>query len=99
MLKHNHSGAAEISTRFTHMLGWSAVGKEVDNWVFDESAATYVLDAAMLARIEAANPQAMRNMVGRLLEANGRSLWQADESTIAELTSICADLEDRLEGV
>lgn len=99
MLKHNHSGAAEISNRFTHMLGWSAVGDEVDNWVFDESAATYILDAAMRARIEAANPQAMRNMVGRLLEANGRSLWQVDESTIAELQSIYADLEDRLEGV
>jgi magnesium chelatase subunit H len=99
MLKHGRSGAAEISNRFTYMLGWDAVSDSVDNWVYSEAARTYALDDAMRERLERANPQAMRNIVGRLLEANGRGYWQADTSDIERLKSIYADLEDRLEGI
>ena len=34
MLKHGHSGAGEISNRVTYMLGWDAVTKSVDDWVY-----------------------------------------------------------------
>jgi magnesium chelatase subunit H len=53
----------------------------------------------MRERLARANPQAMRNIVGRLLEANGRGLWQADDATIDQLKEMYADLEDRLEGM
>lgn len=99
MLQHNHSGAAEISNRFTYMLGWDAVSGAVDDWIYTDSAKTYALDPAMRERLTKANPQAMRNIVGRLLEANGRGLWQADDDTIEQLKEMYADLEDRLEGV
>ncbi|MDW8292106.1 MAG: magnesium chelatase subunit H [Anaerolineae bacterium] len=99
MLQHGHSGAAEISNRFTYMLGWDAVSGAVDDWTYAAAARTFALDPAMRERITKLNPQAMRNIVGRLLEANGRGLWQADEETIAQLREIYADLEDRLEGV
>ncbi|MCS6772520.1 MAG: magnesium chelatase subunit H [Thermoflexales bacterium] len=99
MLKHGHSGAAEISNRFTYLLGWDAVSHAVDDWTYAAAAQTYALDPAMRERLTRVNPQAMRNIVGRLLEANGRGLWQADETTIESLKAIYADLEDRLEGV
>jgi magnesium chelatase subunit H len=99
MLKHGRGGAAEISNRFTYMLGWDAVSESVDDWVYAEAAKTYALDPAMRERLTQANPQAMRNIVGRLLEANGRGLWQADDAMIDELRGLFADLEDRLEGV
>jgi magnesium chelatase subunit H len=99
MLEHGHSGAAEISNRFTYMLGWSAVGGGVDNWVYSEAAKTFVLDPAMRERLAKLNPQAVRNMTARLLEANGRGLWQTDEETLEQLRSMYADIEDRLEGV
>ncbi len=99
MLKHGRSGAAEISNRFTYMLGWDAVSESVDDWVYTESAKTYALDAEMRERLTQANPQAMRNIVGRLLEANGRGLWHADDAMIDALRGLFADLEDRLEGV
>jgi len=99
MLQHGHSGAAEISNRFTYMLGWDAVSGAVDDWTYTAAARTFALDPAMRERITKLNPQAMRNIVGRLLEANGRGLWQADEETITQLREIYADLEDRLEGV
>lgn len=99
MLSHGFAGAAEIGNRFTYLLGWSAVSDVVDPWVFESAAATFVLDEQMRARLAAANPQAARNAVARLLEANGRGLWQADDTTIARLQAIYGDLEDRLEGI
>lgn len=98
MLAHGHSGAAEIGNRFTHLVGWGAVGS-VDGWVFEDAARTFVLDESVRRRLEAANPEAARNAVGRLIEAHGRGLWTADEATLATLQSLHADIEDRLEGV
>ncbi|NJM40449.1 MAG: magnesium chelatase subunit H, partial [Anaerolineae bacterium] len=99
MLAHGHSGAAEISNRFTYMLGWDAVGDCVDDFVYTDTAKTFALDATMRERLVKANPQAMRNIVGRLLEASGRGLWQADDDVVDELKALYADLEDRLEGI
>ena len=98
MLAHGHSGAAEIGNRFTHLVGWGALGT-ADGWMFEEAAKTFVLDEAMRRRLEAANPQAARNVVSRLIEANGRGMWQADEATLQRLQGLYADIEDRLEGV
>jgi magnesium chelatase subunit H len=80
-------------------LGWSATAKAVDKWVFDESAKTYLLDEQMRNRLMSLNPAALKNMAGRLLEAAGRGLWQADADTLAQLRDLYADLEDRLEGL
>ncbi|TLU81921.1 MAG: magnesium chelatase subunit H [Chlorobium sp.] len=99
MLKHGHSGAGEISNRVTYMLGWDAVTKSVDDWVYKKTAETYALDPAMRERLATVNPQAIKNIVGRMLEAHGRGMWKADQSMIDELQEIYADLEDRLEGM
>ena len=99
MLNHGHSGAAEISNRVTYMLGWDAVTKSVDDWVYKKTAETYALDPEMRERLATLNPQAIKNIVGRMLEANGRGMWKADQSMIDELQEIYADLEDRLEGL
>ncbi|MEI8187184.1 MAG: magnesium chelatase subunit H [Chlorobiaceae bacterium] len=99
MLKHGHSGAGEISNRVTYMLGWDAVTKSVDDWVYKKTAETYALDPEMKERLATLNPQAIKNIVGRMLEAHGRGMWKADQDMINELQEIYADLEDRLEGL
>ncbi|HHE31380.1 MAG TPA: magnesium chelatase subunit H [Chlorobaculum parvum] len=99
MLKHGHSGAGEISNRVTYMLGWDAVTKSVDDWVYKKTAETYALDPEMRERLATLNPQAIKNIVGRMLEAHGRGMWKADQNMIEELQEIYADLEDRLEGM
>jgi magnesium chelatase subunit H len=71
----------------------------VDQWVFQDAAATFALDDAMRCCLEALNPAAARNAVSRLIEANGRGMWQADDTTLARLQELYADIEDRLEGV
>ena len=98
LLGHGHSGAAEISNRFTHLLGWGALGS-VDQWVFDGAVQTYLFDESVRTRLEEANPEAMRNAVSRLIEANGRGLWKADQETLDRLQTLYSDIEDRLEGI
>jgi len=99
LLEQGHSGATEISNRFTYMLGWDAVTKGVDDWVYKKAAETYAFDPKMRERLMKANPQAFKNIVGRMLEASGRGMWSADAETIEKLQEIYSDLEDRLEGI
>ena len=99
MLKHGFSGVAEIEHHVTNTFGWSATADAVDDWVYDEVAATYVLDEAMLERLQALNPHSARTLVGRLLEASGRGFWSAEQSVLDRLRETFANLEDELEGV
>ena len=64
-----------------------------------KTAETYALDPEMRERLATLNPQAIKNIVGRMLEAHGRGMWKADQNMIDELQEIYADLEDRLEGM
>ncbi len=98
MLAHGHAGASEIGNRFTHLVGWGALGS-VDQWVFDDAAQTFLLDDAMRTRLELLNPQAVRNATSRMIEANGRGMWKADPATLERLQGLYSEIEDRLEGI
>ena len=47
----------------------------------------------------ALNPGAALRLADRLLEANERSYWEADEATLEALQAAREALEDRLEGL
>jgi len=57
------------------------------------------LDDAMLERLRNLNPYSVHSLVQRLLEANGRGYWDANESALEKLRDISRRLEDQLEGV
>jgi magnesium chelatase subunit H len=99
MLKHGFRGVAEIESHVSNTFGWSATADAVDDWVYTEVAQTFVLDDQMLERLRSLNPHSARSLVARLLEAEGRGFWRAEESVIERLRDIFAGLEDRLEGV
>jgi len=99
MLRHGFSGVAEIEHHVTNTFGWSATADAVDDWVYDEVAATFVLDEQMLERLRSLNPHSARTLVGRLLEASGRGFWTAEQSVLERLRDVFAGLEDKLEGV
>jgi magnesium chelatase subunit H len=98
MLRHGFSGVAEIEHHVTNTFGWSATADAVDDWVYDEVAATFVLDEQMLDRLRSLNPHSARTLVGRLLEASGRGFWTAEQSVLERLRDVFAALEDKLEG-
>ena len=99
MLRHGFSGVAEIEHHVSNTFGWSATADAVDDWVYDEVAATFVLDEQMLERLRSLNSHSARTLVGRLLEASGRGFWSAEQSVLEQLKEVFAALEDKLEGV
>ena len=99
MLKHGFRGVAEIENHVSNTFGWSATADAVDDWIYSEVANTFLFDESMLERLRDLNPHSAHALAQRLLEANGRGYWDADEATLAKLREISRALEDQLEGV
>ena len=99
MADQGSGGAFEISQRMTALIGWGGTTNFQEGWVYDQAADTYAFDSEMAERLRNANPEAFRNIIGRMLEAHGRGFWDANSETIDKLRSLYADTEDELEGV
>jgi magnesium chelatase subunit H len=99
MAKQGSGGAYEISQRMTALVGWGGTTDFTDDWVYDQAAEAYAFDKAMATRLQAANPEAFRNIVGRMIEAHGRGFWQVGEDKLQKLRSLYESTEDQLEGV
>lgn len=99
MLKHGYRGVAEIENHVSNTFGWSATADAVDDWIYTEVANTFVLDDSMLDRLRDLNPHSAHALVRRLLEANGRGYWEADQASLDKLNDISRSMEDQLEGV
>ncbi|MDM7954152.1 MAG: cobaltochelatase subunit CobN [Cyanobium sp. CZS 25K] len=92
-------GAYEISQRMTALIGWGGTSGFRDPWVYDQAADTYAFDAAMAQRLREANPEAFRNVVGRMLEASSRGLWNAPSEKLEKLRDLYDLTDAELEGV
>jgi magnesium chelatase subunit H len=99
MMAHGYEGVREIEERLSNTYGWSATNDAVENWVYDDAAAVFMLDETMRQRMAAANPHATAAFARRLLEANARGFWDASDETLDKLREIYGSLEDQIEGV
>ncbi|KHG40654.1 MAG: magnesium chelatase subunit H [Aphanizomenon flos-aquae KM1D3_PB] len=99
MANQGSGGAFEISQRMTALIGWGGTADFQDDWVYDQAAQTYALDPEMAEKLRKANPEAFKNIVGRMLEASGRGLWQADGDKLDKLRQLYELSDEQLEGV
>jgi magnesium chelatase subunit H len=99
MANQGSGGAFEISQRMTALIGWGGTADFQDDWVYDQAAETYALDPEMAEKLRKANPEAFRNILGRMLEASGRGLWQADKDKLEKLRQLYELSDEELEGV
>jgi magnesium chelatase subunit H len=99
MANQGSGGAFEISQRMTALIGWGGTADFQDDWVYDQAADTYALDPEMAEKLRKANPEAFRNIVGRMLEAHGRGFWQADADKLDQLRQLYELTDEELEGV
>ncbi|MBE9011601.1 magnesium chelatase subunit H [Pseudanabaenaceae cyanobacterium LEGE 13415] len=99
MAAQGSGGAYEISQRMTALIGWSGTVDFKESWVYDQAAETYALDAEMAKRLQEANPEAFRNIVSRMLEANGRGFWNPDQEKLERLRSLYDQSDSKIEGV
>jgi len=99
MLQHGYEGVRQIEAHLTNTMGWSATTGQVQPWVYQQLAQTFMLDPAMRERLAQLNPTASAKLANRLLEASRRQFWQPDADTLQALQNAGAELEDRLEGI
>ncbi|MEH2259543.1 magnesium chelatase subunit H [Nostoc sp.] len=99
MANQGSGGAFEISQRMTALIGWGGTADFSDDWVYDQAADTYALDAEMADKLRKANPEAFRNILGRMLEAHGRGFWEADGEKLDKLRQLYELTDEELEGV
>jgi magnesium chelatase subunit H len=99
MANQGSGGAFEISQRMTALIGWGGTADFTDDWVYDQAADTYAFDAEMAEKLRKSNPEAFRNIVGRMLEASGRGFWNADTEKLDKLRQLYDLTDEELEGV
>jgi magnesium chelatase subunit H len=99
MANQGSGGAYEISQRMTALIGWGGTADFTDSWVYNQAADTYALDQEMALKLREANPEAFRNIVGRMLEANGRGFWRPDADKLQKLRDLYELTDEKLEGV
>ena len=99
MANQGSGGAFEISQRMTALIGWGGTADFTDSWVYEQAADTYALDPQMAEKLQQANPEAFRNIVGRMLEAHGRDFWQPSEDKLQQLRQLYELTDEELEGV
>ncbi|MDD1728862.1 MAG: cobaltochelatase subunit CobN, partial [Methanospirillum sp.] len=97
MKEHGYKGASDMMKRITRVYGWEASTQEVDDWIFDDIAETFVNDEEMRQFFEENNPYALEEIARRLLEANQRGLWEADPQVLDELKNNYLQIESWME--
>jgi cobaltochelatase CobN len=93
MKQHGYKGAGDISKRVGRVYGWEATTQEVDDWIFDDIARTFIMDEENRKFFQENNPWAMEEMGRRLLEAEQRGLWKADPEVLDALKNLYLALQ------
>jgi magnesium chelatase subunit H len=97
MLKHGFRGVAEIENHVANTFGWSATADAVDPWIYTEISKTFLLDPVMFKRLLDLNPNSVRSLTNRLLEAHSRGYWNPDEEVLETLNNIVPELKEETE--
>jgi hypothetical protein len=87
MLQHGYEGVRQIEAHLTNTMGWSATTGQVQPWVYQQLAQTFILDPEMRERLAQLNPTASAKVAGRLLEASRRQYWKPDPETMKALAT------------
>jgi cobaltochelatase CobN len=99
MARHGYKGAFEMAATVDYLFGYDATAGVVDDWMYEQLAASYVFDEQTSAFLRKSNPWALRGIAERLLEAADRGLWaKPDDATLEALQSVYLELEGDLEG-
>ncbi len=99
MLDHGYEGVRQIEAHITNTMGWSATTGDVAPWVYQQLSETFVLNEDMRRRLAELNPVSAARLANRLIEAQEREYWGADDESIDALKRAGEDLEDFLEGI
>ncbi|MEV6493801.1 cobaltochelatase subunit CobN, partial [Actinoplanes sp. NPDC051633] len=99
MRRHGYKGAFELAATVDYLFGYDATAGVVADWMYEQLAASYVLDPENQEFMNKSNPWALHGITERLLEAADRKLWDSpDPETLTALREVYLATEGDLEG-
>ena len=99
MGRHGYKGAFEMAATVDYLFGYDATAGVVEDWMYEQLAASYVFDQQVSDFMRHSNPWALRGIAERLLEAAERKLWaEPPPDVLDRLQAAYLDLEGELEG-
>ena len=93
MRTHGYKGAFEMAATVDYLFGYDATAHVVEDWMYERVTDAYVGDPDTRKFFEQSNPWALRSIAERLLEADGRGLWEASERARTTLRDALLEAE------
>ena len=75
VMRHGYKGAFEMAATLDYMFAFSATTGAVQNHHFDLLHNAYLVDENVLEFLQEKNPEALKEMAQRFIEAIERGLW------------------------
>ncbi|AZF37860.1 hypothetical protein C4J88_3081 [Pseudomonas sp. R4-39-08] len=92
--RHGYKGAFEMAATVDNLFAFDATTALIDDHQYALLADAYLLDPDTRAFVQQHNPDALRDMTERLLEAQQRGLWQAPGAYREALENLLLDIEE-----
>jgi cobaltochelatase CobN len=97
--RHGYKGGLELTATVDYLFGYDATAQVMDDWMYEQVAETYAMNADMRDFLEQANPWAQNAIAERLLEAASRGMWaEPKQQTLDALQALYLHSETLLEA-
>ena len=97
MQQHGYKGAFEMTASVDYLFAYDATTGLIDDYQYEMVSDALVFDPDNRAFMEDANPQGLKEMAERLLEAQQRGLWASPGAYGARLSDVVLELDHSLE--
>ena len=97
-MRHGYKGAFEMAATVDYLFGFDATTQLVADHHYALVTQALVEDAAVRQFMQQNNPQALTDIIGRLLEAIDRGMWEAPGDWHNNLQRRMLEQEEYMEG-
>ncbi|SDU93704.1 cobaltochelatase subunit CobN [Pseudomonas mucidolens] len=92
--RHGYKGAFEMAATVDNLFAFDATTALIDDHQYALLADAYLLDPDTRAFVQQHNPDALRDMTERMLEAQQRGMWQDPGAYREALENVLLDIEE-----
>jgi cobaltochelatase CobN len=93
MRRHGYKGAFEMAASVDYLFAYDATTDLIQDYQYEQVTDTYLLNPENHDFLQANNPDAMKEMTERLIEAMQRGLWNEPNAYQEKLENLLMDIE------
>ncbi|MGU9957638.1 MAG: cobaltochelatase subunit CobN [Arenicellales bacterium WSBS_2016_MAG_OTU3] len=97
VMRHGYKGAFEMAATVDYLFAYDATTDVIDDYQYEMVTNAYLLDDTVREFLQKHNPNALREMGERLLEAMQRGMWQSPGDYQHQLEDIVLSVEHGIE--